>query len=112
MGGRQTLNVDVRVIAATGRNLEEAVRNGQFREDLYYRLNVVSLHLPSLREHKQDIPELVEHFLWKREARLGISSAGLSRDALEMLLNCDWPGTCVSSKTCCNGRWAWVEARS
>ena len=92
LGGRQTLNVDVRVIAATGRNLEEAVRNGQFREDLYYRLNVVSLHLPSLREHKQDIPELVEHLLRKHEARLGISSAGLSRDALEMLLNYNWPG--------------------
>ena len=71
LGGRQTLTVDVRVIAATGRNLEEAVCNGQFREDLYYRLNVVSLNLPSLREHKQDIPELVEHLLRKHEARLG-----------------------------------------
>jgi DNA-binding NtrC family response regulator len=59
---------------------------------LYYRLNVVSLHLPSLREHKQDIPELVEHLLRKHEARLSVSSPGLSRDALEVLLNYDWPG--------------------
>jgi two-component system, NtrC family, response regulator AtoC len=92
LGGRQTLSVDVRVITATGRNLEEAVRAGQFREDLYYRLNVVSLQLPPLREHKQDIPELVEHLLRKHEVRLGVSSPGLSRDALELLLDYDWPG--------------------
>ena len=92
LGGRQTLTVDVRVITATGRNLEEAVVAGQFREDLYYRLNVVSLNLPPLRERKQDIPELVEHLLRKHEARLGVVSPGLSRDALDLLLDYDWPG--------------------
>jgi two-component system, NtrC family, response regulator AtoC len=92
LGGRQTLLVDARVIAATSRNIEEAVRAGTFREDLYYRLNVVSIHLPPLRDRRQDLPGLIEHLLLKHDARLKIASPGPSRDALDLLLSYDWPG--------------------
>jgi DNA-binding NtrC family response regulator len=92
LGGSDTMTADVRIVAATGRHLEEAVRAGRFREDLYYRLNVVCIVLPPLRERRQDIPELVEHLLRKHEGRLQVSSPGLSRDALEILLGYDWPG--------------------
>jgi DNA-binding NtrC family response regulator len=92
LGGNETIAADVRILTATGRDLESLVRSGRFREDLYYRLNVVSIALPPLRQRRQDIPELVEHLLRKHEARQGEMSPGLSRDALALLLNYDWPG--------------------
>src|SRR5690606_14512007 len=73
VGGVKTLHVNVRLIAATNRNLEELIRDGQFREDLYYRLNVVPIHLPALRERLEDLPSLVSHFVQRCNERLGKS---------------------------------------
>lgn len=92
VGSSQTLRVDVRVLAATNRNIEEAIRKGTFREDLYYRLNVVTISLPPLRERKEDIPPLIEHFLKKftRENQKKISS--LSKEAKDLLMSYHYPG--------------------
>ncbi len=87
LGGEQELQIDVRVMAATNRDLLKDVKDGRFREDLYYRLNVVKLRLPPLRERKEDIPALAQHFLKK----LG-SKKRLSRGAVEELIRHDWPG--------------------
>jgi two-component system response regulator AtoC len=92
IGGEEPLRVDVRVIAATNRNLEEAVRAGTFREDLYYRLNVISIQVPPLRERKEDIPLLVEHFIEKINIESGAKVQGVSEEALLKLLEHDWPG--------------------
>ncbi len=92
LGGNETIIADVRIVAATGRDLESMVRKGGFREDLYYRLNVVSIALPPLRQRRQDIPDLVEHLLRKHEAQHGDVSPGLSREALDLLMTYDWPG--------------------
>jgi DNA-binding NtrC family response regulator len=91
VGGRRTQRVNVRVIAATNKNLQEQVRAGQFREDLFYRLNVVPLKLPSLRERKADIPALVEHIL-KRFHLEGKRLVSVSPEALDALKNYDYPG--------------------
>ncbi|HSR11470.1 MAG TPA: sigma-54 dependent transcriptional regulator [Thermodesulfobacteriota bacterium] len=92
VGGSHTLKVDVRLIVATNRNLEEGIRKGTFREDLYYRFNVVTIALPPLRERKEDIPPLMEHFLKKysRENKKEISS--FSKEATDRLLNYHYPG--------------------
>jgi DNA-binding NtrC family response regulator len=90
VGGTQELQADVRVVAATNKILEEEQRAGRFREDLYYRLNVVSVVLPSLKDRRQDIPELIEHFLTTRQ--LGPIRYRVHPDALEALVNYDWPG--------------------
>jgi two-component system NtrC family response regulator len=90
VGGSRTLHVDVRVIAATHRDLEAMMRAGEFREDLYYRLNVVSVELPPLRERREDIPLLADHFL-RRFAGEG-QARSLSREALDLLLKHDYPG--------------------
>jgi two-component system, NtrC family, nitrogen regulation response regulator GlnG len=90
VGGHESLRVDVRVIAATNRDLETAMREGTFREDLYYRLNVVTLNLPPLRERRRDVPLLVEHFLAKHAEELG--DRGVAPDALDRLVGYDWPG--------------------
>jgi transcriptional regulator with PAS, ATPase and Fis domain len=92
VGSNQTIRSDVRVIAATNRNLEETIRKGTFREDLYYRLNVVTVSLPPLRERKEDIPLLVEHFLKKynRENKKNVTS--LSKEARDLLMRYDYPG--------------------
>jgi len=92
VGGLRTIDIDVRVIAATNRDLGAAVRDGLFREDLYYRLNVVPLHLPPLRERADDIPLLVEHFLARFNERLGKSVQRVGPDALAALLEHPWPG--------------------
>jgi DNA-binding NtrC family response regulator len=90
VGGTQEIHADVRVVAATNKALEEEVKAGRFREDLYYRLNVISIALPLLRERRQDIPELVEHFLSTRQ--LGPARYRIQPEALEVLVQHDWPG--------------------
>jgi two-component system, NtrC family, nitrogen regulation response regulator GlnG len=90
LGGQDSIRVDVRVLAATNRDLEALMKEGRFREDLYYRLNVVTVSLPSLRERRRDIPILVEHFLAKYAAELG--ERGVAPEALDRLVGYDWPG--------------------
>ncbi len=90
VGGHDSIRVNVRVIAATNRDLEAMLREGRFREDLFYRLNVVSLALPSLRERRGDIPLLVDHFLAKYTADLG--ERAIAAEALDRLAGYDWPG--------------------
>jgi two-component system nitrogen regulation response regulator GlnG len=90
VGGHEPIRVDVRVLAATNRDLETLMREGKFREDLYYRLNVVTVHLPPLRERRRDVPLLVEHFLAKYATELG--ERGVAPEALDRLVGYDWPG--------------------
>jgi len=92
IGSQEETAVDVRVIAATNKNLEEMVEQNEFRKDLYYRLNVIPIYLPSLRERQEDIPLLVNHFLVKMNIRLGKNVEFVSREALEKLYRHDWPG--------------------
>lgn len=92
VGGTKTLHFDLRIVAATNRNLAAEIKEGRFREDLYYRLNVFSLCLPPLRDHKEDIPALVETFCRREEIRLNRSLPGLSPRALDVLMAYDWPG--------------------
>src|SRR5262249_18801851 len=92
IGGVQSIKVDVRIIAATNKNLEELVRKGQFREDLYYRINVISLFLPPLRERGEDIPLLAKHFLSKRIEEDGRPHQEFSKEAVELLSRYPWPG--------------------
>jgi Nif-specific regulatory protein len=92
VGGTRTIRVDVRVVAATNRDLEEAFKQGGFRQDLYYRLNVVSFEMPPLRERKDDIPLLASYFVAKYGAKFKRKVTGLSQEARECLTNYDWPG--------------------
>ncbi len=92
VGGNETLRVDVRVVAATNRNLKQMVEDGTFREDLYYRLNVVQVDLPPLRARRSDIPLLAEHFLRKYAAENEREMAGFSDGALRALMAYPWPG--------------------
>ncbi|HYG76893.1 MAG TPA: sigma-54 dependent transcriptional regulator [Planctomycetota bacterium] len=92
VGGTETIKVDVRIIAATHQNLERFVKEGKFREDLYYRLRVMEITLPSLRERRDDIPELVKYFISRHREALLSEATGISPKALEALANYDWPG--------------------
>ncbi|MGH9481535.1 MAG: sigma-54-dependent transcriptional regulator [Terriglobales bacterium] len=92
LGGTRTLKVDVRLIAATNRNLRAALEEGTFREDLYYRLNVVPIDLPPLRAHKEDIPALAEFFIARCAREAGKTITGLSPAGLAKLMEFDWPG--------------------
>lgn len=92
IGGAKPVSVDVRVIAATNKNLESEISEGRFREDLYYRLDVVPLSVPALRERREDIPQLVAHFVGLLSAREGMSPRTLASDAVERLATYDWPG--------------------
>jgi len=92
VGATETRPVDVRILSATHRNLEEAIVSGEFREDLYYRLNVVSLTLPPLRERREDIPLLAQHFLAELTEKYQRRIHGFAPDALDMLTAADWPG--------------------
>ncbi|MEC4685449.1 MAG: sigma-54 dependent transcriptional regulator [Nitrospirota bacterium] len=88
LGGTNDITVDVRVIAATNKDLKKAIKAGEFREDLFYRLNVVPVHIPPLRERKEDIPLLAEHFLKK----FGHGEIGISPEAMRVMVNYSWPG--------------------
>jgi DNA-binding NtrC family response regulator len=92
IGGTQEVAVDVRVIAATNKNLAEEVQQGRFREDLYYRLNVIEVRLPPLHERREDIPLLAEHFVQRISSELGKDISGISGAALKLLMAHDWPG--------------------
>ncbi len=92
VGGTTTVKVDVRVVTATNRDLEEEVRKGNFREDLFYRLNVINIHMPPLRERKEDIAVLVEHFLDKYRYSPSSPPTRISEEALNKLIGYDWPG--------------------
>jgi len=92
IGGERPVRVDVRVVAATNRDLHKGMREGTFRSDLYYRLNVVSVHLPPLRERREDIVALMQHFLKAKANELKIPEKTFSSEALDMLLQYSWPG--------------------
>lgn len=92
IGGKDTIKVDVRIIAATNKNLADEVVNNRFREDLYYRLKVVTVELPALRERKEDIPELVNFFIEKYSKEFGKRINGIDEKAMEAILNYSWPG--------------------
>ena len=92
VGGSKTIKTDIRLLAATNRDLETAVQQEGFRKDLYYRLNVVSIRIPALRERKQDIPLLAQYFVQKFARTMGRAIVGLSRNAMAALTNYDWPG--------------------
>lgn len=92
VGGTKPIRVDVRIIAATNRDLKKAVEEGKFRDDLYYRLNVISIQIPPLRERKEDIPLLVHRFIEKFNIELGKRVEKISEEALKTLMKYDWPG--------------------
>jgi two-component system nitrogen regulation response regulator NtrX len=92
IGGSKPITVDVRVLAATNKNLEQEIAAGRFREDLFYRLNVVPIHVPPLREHREDIPELVEYFVSILSEREGFTPRDVGESAIARLMELDWPG--------------------
>ena len=92
VGGSRPIKVDVRVIAATNKDLSEEIREGRFREDLFYRLNVIPLHVPPLRERREDIPMLVQHFAELATAESGVLPKHFSPEAMEVLMRMDWAG--------------------
>ena len=92
LGGEEVIKVDVRILAATNRDLQKAIRENRFREDLYYRLNVISIHVPPLRERKEDIPLLVETFIRRYCMEMNKEELKIAPTALKLLLDYDWPG--------------------
>jgi transcriptional regulator with PAS, ATPase and Fis domain len=92
VGDHKVINVNARLISATNRQLQEAIEKGLFREDLYFRLNVVSIHLPALRDRQEDIPLLVDHFLRMYIKKQGKTVTGLSDNAMKALMGYNWPG--------------------
>lgn len=100
VGGSETISTNVRIIAATNRNLKEAIASKEFREDLYYRLNVVTIQLPSLRERPEDIPDLIHHFVKKYNDDTGKKIDGVSPDGMAMLQSYPWPGNIRELENC------------
>ncbi len=92
LGGEKVIPVDVRIIAATNRNLEKMIKDGNFREDLYYRLNVWNIQIPPLRERKEDLHELVTHILEKKFKKIGRNFVPLAKETFDLIYNYDWPG--------------------
>ena len=100
VGGTETINVDVRIIAATNRNLEDEVKKGNFREDLYYRLNVIHIHVPPLRDRKDDIPLLIAHFLEEFSRENGKDIKSIDSRAKSAMYNYNWPGNIRELRNC------------
>lgn len=92
IGGTKPVPVDIRVICATNKNIEQMVKEGTFREDLYYRLNIIPIELPPLRKRKEDLPALIEYYIAYYNQRLGKSMTGVSTEVLQTLMTYDWPG--------------------
>ena len=92
LGGRETLKVDCRILAATNQSLDRAAKQGRFREDLFFRLNVVPVQVPPLRDRRGDIPELLTFFIDKINREMGTSITGISPEARDLLLRHNWPG--------------------
>jgi DNA-binding NtrC family response regulator len=92
LGGKETIKVDVRIISATNQDLEKKIHEGTFREDLYYRLNVISIFIPPLRERKKDLLPLVDHFIKKANQKCGKSIKGITPEVKDIILGYDWPG--------------------
>jgi two-component system nitrogen regulation response regulator GlnG len=101
VGGHSPIKVDVRILAATHQNLEERVSSGEFREDLFHRLNVIRIHIPSLRERKEDIAQLASHFLKQAANELSVESKTLHKSALAYLEHCEWPGNVRQLENIC-----------
>ena len=108
VGGHNPVSVDVRIIAATHQHLEKRVAEGKFREDLYHRLNVIRIHIPSLNERREDIPLLAQHFLAKASQELGVEMKSLSKSASKKLTELAWPGNVRQLENTC--RWLTVMA--
>ncbi|WP_375277536.1 nitrogen regulation protein NR(I) [Alteromonas australica] len=108
VGGHQSVSVDVRIIAATHQNLELRVAEGKFREDLFHRLNVIRVHLPSLSERREDIPLLARHFLRRAAKELDVEAKSLSKDAEKLMAQLPWPGNVRQLENVC--RWLTVMA--
>lgn len=106
VGGHNAIKVDVRIIAATHQNLEKLVAEGRFREDLFHRLNVIRIHIPSLRERREDIPLLAQHFLNRAAKELNVEAKSLDREVMEYLARLDWPGNVRQLENTC--RWLTV----
>ncbi|HUI78796.1 MAG TPA: sigma-54 dependent transcriptional regulator [Bryobacteraceae bacterium] len=124
VGGGEEIQVDARVITATNKDLADEVQQGRFRDDLYYRVNVIEIRIPPLRERREDIPLLAEHFVERIGHELGKDIGGISEDALKLLIEYDWPGNVRELQnvieraivTCHNGMlgecdFAWLEQR-
>ena len=92
VGGSRPIDIDIRIVAATNQDLEALVAQKQFRADLFYRLGVATIHLPPLRERKEDLPLLAAHFLERINPRVGVNLRGVSREGMRLLFAYDWPG--------------------
>ncbi len=112
VGDENVIDVDVRVVAATLRDLEQDVSQGRFRDDLYYRLNVVTLHLPSLKERPEDIPVLVEHFMKKHNKQLGLGITSVSPEAMRCFMEYDWRGNIRELENCVERALVLTESES
>ncbi len=106
VGGHAPVKVDVRIIAATHQNIEKRVEEGGFREDLFHRLNVIRVHIPPLRERKEDIPLLLKHFLYKAAEELNVETKKINKETKKFLSNLDWPGNVRQLENLC--RWLTV----
>ena len=108
VGGHEPISVDVRIVAATHQNLEKLVAENKFREDLFHRLNVIRIHIPTLKERQQDIPKLCQHFLNQAAKELSVEAKTISKPALQFLQNYSWPGNVRQLENTC--RWLTVMA--